>query len=167
MASSNSKVELYLRALHPEGYAYGIGSDFNMLVSSVDAKFMTPTSYVQVSFTQCILHKLRTCSEDGALCLLARGDDGKIPLAYEAGLVLAGFFHTWSLRCCVSKNRRAEHRHTPPGAVGGLYGSGCLNFCSSFSVSMNSTCTSTGSACDASLKMISSKGVAPSAAAGP
>jgi hypothetical protein len=74
------------------------------------------------------------------------------------------------LGACIAVSARVvgqNHHHTPPGAVGGRYGSGCLNFCSSFSVSMNSTCSVIGSACGASLKILFLKGVAPSVVVDP
>ena len=60
--------------------------------------------------------------------------------------MLVGFFRISSLRYLVSNVMGQNVLHIPSGADGGLYGSGCLNFSNSFSVSMNSTCTITESA---------------------
>jgi hypothetical protein len=62
----------------------------------------------------------------------------------EVSRELAGFFRTWNLEITASgkpsNNVLGQAGCLPPGAVGGLYGSGCFHFSSSFSVSLNSIC---------------------------
>jgi hypothetical protein len=80
--------------------------------------------YVQVpSIVLYGLHKLRTCSEVGALYVLACERKARRKfLAYEVDLVLASFSRILSLRYIVSKHWEARMcvHDIPPGAFGGL-----------------------------------------------
>lgn len=70
-------------------------------------------------------------------------DDRECACLGVASLVAGCCVRTWSLDSIVRNPcTKTLESIVPPGAVGGLYGSGCFHFSSSFSVSMNRTCPS-------------------------